>query len=270
MFEVNQAVLVTVYSLLSCLAVDMSQMPRKTTKTEATPMLERDELIQASNLMVRAIVNDQGPKILDLIASQNDRAKQWLEVTLKMPIEIYSGYSVAAGGMSEAAKRQRDEIPQHDTDDESSPRSTLWSVVGSQPQGKMFNYVGNANSSTPMPAGMGPAGVAPLAISMVYAGMDLQEDRSISVPPDVTSLDDWSTTKLRMKKYESKGWNYAQLAQEAKTDAEARSYMQWIVKTYGKDTEKPCETQAADLARFLLRMRWMEIAKVKSGFQRER
>lgn len=46
--------------------------------------------------------------------------------------------------------------------------------------------------------------------------------------------------------------------------------MSWMVKTYGKDLKGPCENQATDFARFLLRVRWPEPMGQKTGFQRER
>ena len=46
--------------------------------------------------------------------------------------------------------------------------------------------------------------------------------------------------------------------------------MTWIVKTYGKDISEPCENQATDLARFLLRINWLEFHGGAGGYRRER
>lgn len=41
--------------------------------------------------------------------------------------------------------------------------------------------------------------------------------------------------------------------------------MTWIVKTYGKDIKEPCGNQATDLARFLLRVNWLEFMEMLEG-----
>eukprot|EP00435_Cladocopium_sp_Y103_P016972 s381_g4.t1 len=74
---------------------------------------------------------------------------------------------------------------------------------------------------------------------------------SVPMPEDCRDLDDWSTTYVKMKKYEGKGYRYAKMVELSEYDKEIRSYMLWIVKTYGKDLKVPNESQAIDFARFL-------------------
>lgn len=57
-----------------------------------------------------------------------------------------------------------------------------------------------------------------------------------------------------MKKYENRGYRYSTFVAEAVHNAEAKGYLQWLVKTYGKDVDTPCDTQATDFARFRLRL----------------
>ena len=70
--------------------------------------------------------------------------------------------------------------------------------------------------------------------------------------------------------YSNKNWRYSHMVEVSEYDHEVRSYMSWIVKTYGKDLKSPNENQATDLARFLLRMRWPDRMGSSTGCQRER
>ena len=109
-----------------------------------------------------------------------------------------------------------------------------------------------------------------VVLSMVIPRASIKEDKSIPMPQDCYDLDDWSTTIVRMKKYADKNWRYSHMVEKAEHDKEVRAYLMKIVKTFGKSMDVPNETQAVDLARFLLRMRWTNRMQWGPGFHRER
>lgn len=109
-------------------------------------------------------------------------------------------------------------------------------------------------------------------ISQVIRDVHTHQNVKISLPVDCVDVDDWSKTVIVMKKYENQGYRYSTLVAEALHNAEAKGYLQWLVKTYGKDVDTPCDTQATDFARFLLRIKWLETDgnKGTGRFQRSR
>ena len=109
-------------------------------------------------------------------------------------------------------------------------------------------------------------------ISQVIRDVHTHQNVKISLPVDCVDADDWSKTVIVMKKYENQGYRYSTLVAEALHNAEAKGYLQWLVKTYGKDVDTPCDTQATDFARFLLRIKWLETDgnKGTGRFQRSR
>ena len=167
------------------------------------------------------------------------------------------------GGMSEAAKRVRDEI---ESSHGESPRSTVWSVVG---RGENSLPSGYDAVTTPTPTVVEPNVTT---ISQVIRDVHTRQNVKISLPVDCVDVDDWSKTVIVMKKYENQGYRYSTLVAEAMHNAEAKGYLQWLVKTYGKDVDTPCDTQATDFARFLLRIKWLETDgnKGTGRFQRSR
>ena len=231
-------------------------MSRKSSRTSNELTIEEMTITVA--LMNRAIVNNQAQTIFEQIARRDDRAHEWLKFHLDMPLGCDA--SESRGSMSDAAKR-RQEV-QDVEEDEYSPGTSIWSVlVGNEPAGEPYNH-GTAATNVPKSGA--------LKLSMVIPRSKIQEDMSIPMPSDCNGLDDWSMTVMKMKKYADKNWRYSKMVELAEHDKEVRSYMSWIVKTYGKDMDCPNENQATDFARFLLRMRWPDRVGSSTGFQRER
>ena len=123
--------------------------------------------------------------------------------------------------------------------------------------------------TTPTPTVVEPSVTT---ISQVIRDVHARQNVKIPLPEDCADLDDWSKTVIVMKKYENQGYRYSTLVAEAVHNAEAKGYLQWLVKTYGKDVDTPCDTQATDFARFLRRIKWLEIDgnKGTGRFQRSR
>eukprot|EP00435_Cladocopium_sp_Y103_P074271 s627_g47.t1 len=234
----------------------MSQMPRKISKKAADqPKLNEVEVSMTVGLLTRAVANNQARTIFERTAAEDPQSCQWLK-------NYIPGFEIS-GGMSEAAKRVRDDESSHGD----SPHSTVWSVVGRGENSLPSGYGGAVAPPT-------PTVVEPnvTTISQVIRDVHARQNTKISLPEDCADIDDWSKTVIVMKKYERQGYRYSTLVAEAMHNAEAKGYLQWLVKTYGKDADGPCDSQAPDFARFLLRIKWPEIDG-RSGtgrFQRSR
>lgn len=215
-------------------------MSRKMQKSDPCAPLTPDEFNVVCHLVTRAAMNGQSAELFSLLFRENPGLSDLVKD------DVTKG---ATGSMHDGSKRHRDEPDVYDFPEGDSPCSSKWSEVTSQHPDK---HVGK------------------LTISKVLPGVKLRENVKIPLGNEVTDIDDWSTTKLTMKKYENKGWRYSNLVEAAKSDREVQKYMTWIVKTYGKNTEEPCENQATDLARFLLRINWLEFHGVAGGYRRER
>ena len=234
----------------------MSQMPRKISKKAAeTPKLNEVEISMTVGLLTRAIANNQARPIFERTAAEDPQSCQWLK-------NYIPDFDVP-GGMSEAAKCVRDEI---ESSHGESPRSTVWSVVG---RGENSLPSGYDAVTTPTPTVVEPNVTT---ISQVIRDVHTRQNVKISLPVDCVDVDDWSKTVIVMKKYENQGYRYSTLVAKALHNAEAKGYLQWLVKTYGKDVDTPCDTQATDFARFLLRIKWLETDgnKGTGRFQRSR
>ncbi|CAL1152848.1 unnamed protein product [Cladocopium goreaui] len=218
----------------------LTQMSRKMQKSDPSAPLTPDEFNVVCHLVTRAAMNGQSAELFNLLFRENPGLSDLVKD------DVAKG---ANSSMHDGSKRQRDVADPFDFPEGDSPCSSKWSEVTSQHPDK---HVGK------------------LTLSKVLPGVKLQENVKIPLGNEVTDIDDWSTTKLTMKKYESKGWRYSNLVEAAKNDKEVQKYMTWIVKTYGKDISEPCENQATDLARFLLRINWLEFHGGAGGYRRER
>ena len=221
-------------------------MSRKMQKSDPSAPLTPDEFNVVCHLVTRAAMNGQSVELFHLLFRENPGLSDLVKDDVAKGA---TGSMHANGSMHDGSKRQRDVADPFDFPEGDSPCSSKWGEVTSQHPDK---HVGK------------------LTISKVLPGVKLQENVKIPLGNEVTDIDDWSTTKLTMKKYESKGWRYSNLVEAAKNDKEVQKYMTWIVKTYGKDISEPCENQATDLARFLLRINWLEFHGGAGGYRRER
>ena len=194
-----------------------------------------------TGLLTRAIANNQARHVFERTAAEDSQSCQWLK-------NYIPGFDVP-GGMSDAAKRVRDEIESSHGD---SPQSTVWSVIGrgDQPQPSGYGSV-----TTPTPAVVEPNVTT---ISHVIKDVLTRQNVKIPLPEDCHDLDDWSKTLIVMKKYEHQGYRYSTLVAEALHNSEAKGYLQWLVKTYAKDLDSPCDSQAVDFSRFLCRIKWLD------------
>lgn len=235
----------------------MSQLPRKISKTSGlTPLSER-EITMTVGLLTRAIANHQGNAILERTASEEPQFEMWLR--------DYVNGTGHYGSMSDAAKRARDEDESHPGD---TPKSTGWKIVGSPEMPCPSGYTSAAHASTPMV----PSSEV-LTISKFFPQVYAKENTEIPMPSDCRNVDEWSETKVTMNKYENRKFRYSTMVAAAMNDEEIHRYLTWLVKTYGKDLEKPCENQATDFARFLHRINWLrdfDFKKQPSGYQRTR
>ena len=197
-------------------------------------------------LMNRAILNGQAQMIFEQIGRRNAGVRDWLQYHVDLPLEFEDGPSQSRGSMMDAAKPDVHELH--------SPGSSI-----------------SSEFEVPCSAAAAPVRKPDVVVlSMVIPRASIKEDGSIPMPQDCYDLDDWSTTIVRMKKYADKNWRYSHMVEKAEHDKEVRGYLMKIVKTFGKSMDVPNETQAVDLARFLLRMRWTNRMQWGPGFHRER
>eukprot|EP00438_Fugacium_kawagutii_P033822 Skav235831 [mRNA] locus=scaffold1931:222076:230114:- [translate_table: standard] len=255
----------TVHRLDRVLA--MTQMPRKVSKQSGPLPLSEQEVTMTVGLLTRAIANHQGRKVFDRTASEDPSFSVW--------IRDYLDGTSQCGAMTDAAKRAHDDVDEG----VASPRSSTWRMVGDFCMGSPELLSPNSDSARPSGYRAGASIPPPMPkmtggnpISFYFPDIFLKEDKQVPIPEDCNSIDDWSETKVRMKKYEDKNFRYSSMVAAATKDGEIHSYLSWLVKTYGKDLEKPCENQATDFARFLLRINWLRDfgSKKPSGYQRSR
>lgn len=197
-------------------------------------------------LMNRAILNGQAQMIFEQIGRRNAGVRDWLQYHVDLPVEFEDGPSESRGSMMDAANPDVHELH--------SPGSSI-----------------SSEFEVPCSAAAAPVRKPDVVVlSMVIPRASIKEDGSIPMPQDCYDLDDWSTTIVRMKKYADKNWRYSHMVMKAEHDKEVRAYLMKVVKTFGKSMDVPNETQAVDLARFLLRMRWTNRMQWGPGFHRER
>ena len=213
-------------------------------------------------LMNRAILNGQAQMIFEQIGRRNAGVRDWLQYHVDLPLEFEDGPSESRGSMMDAAKR----------DGPSESRGSMMDAAN--PDVHELHSPGSSISSefeVPCSAAAAPVRKPDVVVlSMVIPRASIKEDGSIPMPQDCYDLDDWSTTIVRMKKYADKNWRYSHMVMKAEHDKEVRAYLMKVVKTFGKSMDVPNETQAVDLARFLLRMRWTNRMQWGPGFHRER
>lgn len=171
------------------------------------------------------------------------------------------------GAMTDAAKRGRDDVESYSGDTPTS--TTCWKFVGSPVSEPSIPdvYAPSTSATTPM-----VSATDVMVISKYMPDIFTKENPKIPLPHDCPNLDSWSETQVHMKKYEHRGFRYASMVAAAMKDEEIHGYLSWLVKTYGKDIEKPCTNQATDFARFLLRINWLTMFPMKKsgGYQRSR
>ena len=84
--------------------------------------------------------------------------------------------------------------------------------------------------------------------------------------PDGMTLNQWGKTRIDMKKFEKLGASYEQAVALSYQGYEPMTtYLHWIMQTYGG---KVGDTQAYDLGKFLLRIRFTSPTAKKPGFRR--
>ena len=101
-----------------------------------------------------------------------------------------------------------------------------------------------------------------------YATDDM--DPTVPIPVHVQGVREWATTKLKMKKFEDKGWSYHDfLLQVINHDAEAGHYAKWILSHYASKITSTPKTQAPDFAGFLKKMRVDSFLGATNTYRRE-
>ena len=101
-----------------------------------------------------------------------------------------------------------------------------------------------------------------------YATDDM--DPTVPIPVHVQGIREWATTKLKMKKFEDKGWSYHDLLlQVFNHDAEAGHYAKWVLSHYTSKITSTPKTQAPDLAAFLKKMRVDSFLGATNTYRRE-
>ena len=95
-------------------------------------------------------------------------------------------------------------------------------------------------------------------------------DPTVPIPVHVQGVKEWATTKLKMKKFEDKGWSYHDfLLQVINHDAEAGHYAKWILSHYASKITSTPKTQAPDFAGFLKKMRVDSFLGATNTYRRE-
>lgn len=207
-------------------------------KSEASSALSSEEISVVSQMVSRAVASDQMTELFTKIFNDNP----------DLLAEIKKEFAnLPSGSMRDGSKRRYEAV--NDVQSDVSPSSTNWSLLNSLRAHRPDE---------------------PLTLRQALPNVQIKEDKKIPLPSDVKDIDDWSTTKLKMEKYKDKGWRYSDLLEKSQEDKEVKKYLNFILKSYGKDVNSPCENQATDLARFLLRMNWSECQGEVCGYRRER
>ena len=95
-------------------------------------------------------------------------------------------------------------------------------------------------------------------------------DPSVPIPVHVESVKEWATRKLKMKKFEDKGWSYHDLRlQVINHDADAGHYAKWILAHYASKITSTPNTQSPDLAAFLKKMRVDSFLSATNTYRRK-
>ena len=115
-----------------------------------------------TGLLTRAIANNQARHVFERTAAEDSQSCQWLK-------NYIPGFHLP-GGMSDAAKRVRDEIESSHGD---SPQSTVWSVSGrgGNPQPSAYGAV-----MTPTTV------VAPHVTTSSQVIKDIQTRQNVKIP----------------------------------------------------------------------------------------
>ena len=229
-------------SNFSCEILAMSRA-MKHQKGESDGPLNDNELRIVSGLLRRAVAHGQAHHISSLIAHQiggkTDAlpADHFLE---RLKDEMH--------GMTDASKRRLQGVDE-------------WDAVSSMPSDEesfMWRLHGNS-ADGPAPSGAS-VGYAERPSSAVTKSAISAVDVSVKLPRDVASVEDWSKTLVKMKKYADFGMSYKELVELTKTDKEANKYVGWIQATYTPDPKDINQlngvTQATDFARFLKKISW--------------
>ena len=91
-------------------------------------------------------------------------------------------------------------------------------------------------------------------------------DKSVKVPRDAGSFENWGKTIVKMDKYAKMGWSFAELVSFAETDKKAMTYVRWLIGTYATPPVLEPENQAVDFGTYA---RACGVQPKKKGYVRE-